>query len=94
VTDSGNPNQSAWKTFSIVVVDLTLDIPVLGTNGLSLTWSALAGLSYQLQYKNSLNDPLWLVAPGDGVVTNGVASIHDPQAVTNSSRFYRLIALP
>jgi hypothetical protein len=34
------------------------------------------------------------VAPGDGVVTNGVASIHDPQAVTNSSRFYRLIALP
>jgi len=94
VTDSGNPNQSASKTFSIVVVDLALDIPVLGTNGLSLTWSALAGLSYQLQYKNSLNDPLWLVAPGDVVVTNGVASIHDPQAVTNSSRFYRLIALP
>jgi DNA-binding beta-propeller fold protein YncE len=94
VTDNGKPNRTDSETLSIVVTDVTADPPLLGTNGLVMTWKAIPGVSYQLQSKADLNDATWLTVPGTILVTNGIASITDPQAGTNTSRFYRLVALP
>jgi YVTN family beta-propeller protein len=94
VTDNGSPNRSDSRTFNIIATELTAGPLTFATNGTTLRWSAIAGLIYRLQYKNTLTDPLWLDVPGDIVATNGLASKLDPSAITNSSRFYRIVALP
>src|ERR1051326_2021557 len=94
VTDSGSPNRSDSRRFNIIATDLNVGPLTSGANSRTLSWSAIAGLIYRLQYKNSLMDPLWLDLPGDITATNNIASKLDPGAVTNKSRFYRIIALP
>jgi YVTN family beta-propeller protein len=94
VTDSGSPNRSDSRTFNIIAAELNAGPLTSGTNGTTLSWSAIAGLTYRLQYKNTLTDPLWLDIPGDVVATNNLASKLDAGAATNRSRFYRIVALP
>src|SRR5262249_30387846 len=94
VTDSGSPSRTDSRTFNIIPTELNAGPPMLRTNGTTLAWSAIAGLTYRLQYKNSLSDPLWADVPGDVVATNVFASKLDPGAATNRSRFYRIVALP
>jgi hypothetical protein len=62
----------------------------LNGSGVSVGFAGLYGLSYTLQYKDSLSDPAWLAilpsVPGSG----SAATLADPNpAPTN--RFYRLI---
>jgi hypothetical protein len=63
----------------------------LGNSNLSITFEALYGLSYNLQYKNALTNTQWLniapPVPGFG----GVLSLVDPNPAL-SRRFYRLLA--
>ena len=62
------------------------------TNGLSLTWNALAGIAYQVQYKTNLLQTNWIslstnTATGNSIsVTNTISA--DPR------RFYRVRRLP
>jgi hypothetical protein len=94
VTDNGNPNKSDTKAFRVVALDLTAGPITVTTNGPLLSWTAIPGVSYRLQYKNDLGDPAWTDLPGDIPATNGTAVKIDPNALTNLTRFYRLIALP
>jgi hypothetical protein len=94
VTDNGSPNRSDSRMFNIIATELNAGLLTLGTKGTTLAWSAIAGFTYRLQYKNTLTDPLWLDVPGDIDATNNFASKLDPGAGTNRSRFYRIIALP
>ena len=41
-----------------------------------------------------LADPIWLDLPGEFTTTNNTGLILDVGAVTNVTRFYRLVALP
>jgi hypothetical protein len=60
--------------------------------GITLTWSAVPGFTYTLQYKTSLNDPTWSnVASGATASTNFISQM-DATATTNNSRFYRVAA--
>ena len=94
VTDNGKPNRSDSKTFNVISVDLTLSQLSINTNGVTLNWSGMAGLTYRLQYKNKLSDPVWVNIPGDVLATNLTASKLDTSLSTNAARFYRIIALP
>ncbi len=94
VTDSGTPNRSDTKTFFIVANDMNATAPVISSNGVSISWSAIAGLTYRVQFKNNLTDISWSDLPGDIAATNIVALKLDSAAVTNATRFYRIIALP
>ncbi|MGD0745101.1 MAG: hypothetical protein ABSA45_08090 [Verrucomicrobiota bacterium] len=53
-TDPTNPNS---------VFRLWAGVPAGGA--MDLTWLAAPGMSYQVQYKTNLDDPVWLTAPGD-----------------------------
>ena len=66
----------------------------VGTNGTTLGWTTIPGLSYKLQYKTNLTDPNWadLFAFAQAPSTN--LSQTDTNATTNASRFYRLVAIP
>ena len=94
VTDNGNPNRNDSKTFNVIATDLNVGPMTLTTNGTALSWSALPGLTYRLQYKNDLSDVLWTDVPGDVLATNTLALKLDAGSATNAARFYRIVALP
>jgi YVTN family beta-propeller protein len=94
VTDNGKPNKSDSKTFTVTALDLNAASLALTANGATLSWTALPGIAYRVQYKTDLADPIWLDLPGQFATTNNTGLTLDVGAVTNVTRFYRLVALP
>ncbi len=59
----------------------------------TLTWLALVGRSYQLQFNTNLTQPNWKNVGGPLTATNTVASASDVISA-NPQRFYRIALLP
>jgi len=57
---------------------------------INLNWQAEAGKTYQVQFKNDLNEPVWQDA-GDPITNYPSATFTDTTG-TASVRFYRIIA--
>jgi hypothetical protein len=60
----------------------------------TLSWSAEAGRTYRVQFKNTLLAPAWTDLPGDIPAAGPVAQKTDPSLGTNAQRFYRVVTLP
>jgi hypothetical protein len=58
----------------------------------TVTWSATAGATYALQYKNTLSDPTWITLPGTVTATGSTASMTDSN-VMSGQRFYRVMVV-
>ena len=58
-----------------------------------LLWSAVAGRSYQVQFKNDVTDASWKDLPGIVTASDSTATYEDTTATLISPRFYRVIAL-
>ena len=76
-TDPTNPNS---------VFRLSAAAPANST--ISLSWPAVPGKSYQVQYTTNLNDPVWLTAPGNVWVMGSQGYYLAPAALPHS--FYRV----
>jgi len=76
-TDPTNPNS---------VFRLSAAVPA--NSKMNLTWPAVIGKSYQIQYKTNLNDPVWLTAPGGVWVMGSQGYYLAPAAQPHS--FYRV----
>ena len=63
-------------------------------NTLMLTWSAVAGKSYQLQSLADLTQTNWTSAGGVVLATNATATASDTVGSPGSKRFYRVLQLP
>jgi Tol biopolymer transport system component len=93
---AGNFNQSA-NLFSLGIYPAIATLPFIGqivfmpASGQSplLSWPALAGKTYQVQYKNNLNDPVWQTLNCSVTVSNNQASATD-LAPSSGQRFYRI----
>lgn len=90
VTDNGVPALSSTNQFELVVIPA----PQIGSMGASddgsitLFWETFAGKTYQMQFKNSLEENSWTNF-GNPVVADGTTlSIIDSSQL--QSRFYRL----
>jgi hypothetical protein len=68
-------------------------IITLSTNA-SLAWNAIAGRTYRLQFKNEVTGTNWTDIPGDILASTNIAAKSDPVPATNTTRFYRILALP
>ena len=55
---------------------------------ISLSWPAVPGKSYQVQYTTNLDDPVWLTAPGNVWVMGSQGYYLAPAALPHS--FYRV----
>jgi hypothetical protein len=89
VTDDGTPPLTALQAFKVVVEPrpAILGVARSGTN-LVLSWRAIPGTTYAVQYKAALQDPAWLdLAPGLTVTTT-IGSLLD--AFGPEERFYRI----
>ena len=66
--------------------------PARNAGKVTLTWTTLAGQSYQLQYSTNLTATNWINL---GSVTNASSSVATAtDSVTNSQRFYRVLLMP
>jgi len=92
VTDSGSPNKSDLKSFVVTVLEFRANTPSVGTNGVTLSWTAIPGLNYRVQYKTNLNEPAWIDLPGEFLATNNVVTVTDP--IVSWQGFYRLVLSP
>ena len=92
VTDSGSPPKTNAKSFVATVLDLRVTPPTLTSNGVTISWTAILGQTYRLQYKTNLTDAAWVDLSTDVTATNGTMNISDPAIYPQ--RFYRLLLLP
>ena len=76
-TDPTNPT-SVFRLWAAAPANSTMN----------LTWPAVPGKSYQIQYKTNLDDPVWLTAPGNVWVMDGQGYYLAPAAQPHS--FYRV----
>ena len=61
-----------------------------GSDQAAITWEAVPGRSYHLEYKNDLSEATWRVVPA-GVMVNGSKAICvDNTVAVSSQRFYRV----
>jgi hypothetical protein len=63
-----------------------------GAGGITVSWSAVAGRTYQLQFKTALTDLAWQNARSV-TATNASGVVSDP-VPANGTRFYRLLSFP
>ncbi|MGD1087417.1 MAG: protease pro-enzyme activation domain-containing protein [Verrucomicrobiota bacterium] len=65
------------------------------TTAFNLTWSAVAGLVYQVQYNTNLLQTNWINLGSPITATTNTLSVSDTNALISSpSRFYRIVELP
>jgi uncharacterized repeat protein (TIGR03803 family) len=69
-----------------------LQVPRSSPAGITLTWSAMQGQNYQVQYENALAPSGWNNLGGVLTATNSVMSALDP-APHGPARFYRVVLL-
>ena len=92
-TDLNAAPLTTSASFALVVVPAPNLAPAFsGATSFLMSWDAIAGATYQIQRKYSLDDPLWQVLPGDvtAVSTNALKAL----ATGGSPRgFYRILVL-
>ncbi len=92
VTDNGVPPLSDAKPFSIAVLARPSIVSAAVSGGdFNLTWSAIPGHAYRVQFKNSLTDVNWSDLVPDVTASLATASINDPVGATQ--RFYRVLVV-
>ncbi len=93
VTDDGTPNLSDSKSFNIIVVARPSIAATMNAGNPTLSWSAIPGKSYRIQYKNQLTESDWSDLPGD-ILANGAMASQTDHLGASPQRFYRIVALP
>lgn len=92
VTDNGVPPLNDAKPFSIAVLARPNIVSAAVSDGdFNLTWSAIPGQKYRVQFKNDLTDANWSDLVPDVTATLASASIYDPVSATQ--RFYRVLVV-
>ena len=93
VTDDGSPPISDSESFTIFVAapPVIQSIVAFGGN-VTVTWSAIAGKVYQVEYKSDLAALTWNVLSGDLTASAERAAKVDVTAST-TRRFYRIVAV-
>lgn len=72
------------------------DIPLFraslsaSADGLFITWPALSGKAYRVQFKDNLSDPNWQDLPSGATILGNQGRLHQPASGAN--RFYRIVA--
>jgi hypothetical protein len=97
VLQFGFRNNPAWfglDDISVVAIPPAIFSSLTKTNNnVSFSWSAMAGLMYQVQYTTNLTQPNWINLGNAITATNSTATATDAPG-TDSQRFYQLLVLP
>ena len=94
VTDNGLPPLHDTKSFAVTVASAPViqDIS-LSNNVVTITWTAIAGQTYRLEYNTELNGNSWTNLPPDVTATGPTASNSD-SILSAMQKFYRVFVVP
>ena len=74
---------------------LTLAVPSVAANGqVRLSWRAVPGRFYSVEYQDRLGDTVWQQAPVSVTLTGALARAIDSVPSPVNQRFYRVVAQP
>jgi hypothetical protein len=91
---ANNQSLSDAKSFTIVVAPPpTFSPAVVSNDTLTLTWSAISGQTYRVQYSTDLSDSSWRDLPPDVTATDTTAS-QTTSTSEDAQRFYRVMVMP
>jgi regulation of enolase protein 1 (concanavalin A-like superfamily) len=93
VTDSGIPPLSAARVFTVVLrlpPQITIGSP--GPGQVALSFDAIVGRTYRVDYKNNLSDETWVPLAAPAPAQGNTVSVQDQLGV-NPQRFYRIVQL-
>ncbi len=91
VTDNGSPNLNDTKTATVTVLPRPSFLPAsISGSVVTLSWTAIVGQGYRVQYKNDLTDSSWTDL-GDVTANSSTATLND--SIGSTERFYRIILL-
>jgi len=92
VTDNGTPALSDSKSFKVKIVQALPAILSVGVSreSVTMTWSAISGKVYRVQYKPDLAQPAWNLLTGDVTATTNTANKVD-MIDSTGRRFYRIV---
>jgi hypothetical protein len=89
VTDNQIPPLGDTRSFTITVYRRpTLAVAFTANDLVTITWGAVPGAVYRMQYKDDLSAPAWNDVAAGIIVTGSTASITD---VAARQRFYRVL---
>ena len=88
--DPNTANNTATIVTTVGVPPVTISRIGLAGSGISISLPSVAGLSYALEYKNSLGDPTWTPLSPAVAGTGGVIMLQDTNAPV-ASRYYRVL---
>jgi hypothetical protein len=92
VSDDGEPPLSASASFTVIVRSRPeLQFVSASSETAMLTWSAIPGTNYRVQYKNDLADPAWETLGPDVTASDSLASAMDSDLGGIPQRFYRIV---
>jgi hypothetical protein len=63
--------------------------PASSGGNVTLVWTAAGGRSYSVQYKDSLDDPIWHDLPGTPTISGNQGKFAVP--TDQASRYYRIV---
>ena len=92
-TTSEGGAQGLGTVFQISVpMPPVIQAPALTNGMVTLTWSAVAGQTYQAQYSDELTPSNWSLLTKPAVATSGAMTATDSDGITSSAhRFYRVV---
>jgi uncharacterized repeat protein (TIGR01451 family) len=91
LTDSTTPGLSAAQSFTVTVLSAPVMQPLVSAQSMmTVSWSAIAGQNYWVQYKTALTDSAWTNL-AEVSATSSSASYQEPIAPCGQ-RFYRVVA--
>jgi hypothetical protein len=94
VSKNGLASLSDTKSFNIVIVAVpVIESIVASDGGVTISWSAITGKSYRLQFKSELKEPNWTDLSGDVLATGSKAAKTDTET-SGAQRSYRVALLP
>ena len=92
VTDNGAPPMSDAKGFTVTVLaGPSIQAVTASSTNATLTWTAISGARYRVQFKNDLNNTNWTDLAPDVTASGPTATIADTPGV--AQRFYRILVL-
>ena len=89
-----DPNAFALDDISVQPAPAPMLQAVTQTNGMiSLIWSAIPGLAYQVQYNDDVSSGTWNNLGGTVTAISGTLAV-SVAVTTSPRRFFRIIMLP
>lgn len=94
VSDNGSPSLSAIMDFNVTVQTvlvgpITVTAAIAAPSGLRLSWNATVGVTYRVEYKQTLADAEW-TALSQAIATQTTETAIDSNP--GQTRFYRVVA--